>query len=486
MFKHNLFELFKTFSAEDLNSYELFLKSPYFNGSKKMLNLYKEIIKHYPDFNNGMLNKKQLSLSTSVSGRYNESTLRDALSELLKLTLKYLTITNFEKNSFDMENYLLEELLHRKLNRVFEKKVKNKFYLNKLIDPKYLYNKYWYDTMVFNYDITNKKVLHKKDAIDRVTDLRTISLGLNKFYISEIVSLKLNSKILANKYNIDYSGNPINILVDSLSLDKLIKIYDSEDSIIINIYKHLLESFENFENEQCYYKYKSLVENNKHLLSVDEIAFHYSWLINYCIVKKKSPSKQSDFDEELFALYNIFIINKYYKDRNNRYLPVDMYRGIMIHGFHLKQYRWVRDFIKKFSSEVDPNEKENIINYSYTYYYCNTGDYIKALEYYNKIIMNNFILKYDIKNLVLKMYYELGYFEEALCEIKSFKEFLRNNSLVTEARKTRLGKYLKYFEKLILHQMGNNKIDIGFLKRKLKEEKNITYKDWLYNKLSVL
>lgn len=487
MFKHNLIELFKTFSFIDVKNLEKFLKSSYFNGSEKMITLYREIIKYYPRFIDKEFTKKNLSVKTSVSGRYNESTLRDALSELLRLTLQYLSISNFEKNDFDVENYLLDELLRRKSDKIFTRRSKNKHHLSELVDSRYLYNKFWHETLLFNHDAVNRKILHKKDAVERVDRLKATSYDLLKFYISEIISMYLNSKILANKYNIDHSKNPLNIIVNNLDLDSLIQNYNNvKDSMIIYLYKYLLEAFDYFSDEKYYFEYKSYFEENKHCLSSDEIAFHYNWMINYCILKKKTSVRHNNIDKELFNIYNELLINKYYKDRKNEYLSVELFRDIMIHGLFMKRYNWTFNFIKKFNTEVAPEHTENILNYSNTYFYCQTGNYTKALECYNKIVMNNFVYKYDIKNLVIKMYYELNYFEEALCEIRSFKEFLRNNALVTESRRIRTGNYLKYFEKLILFQIENNKPELDYLKKRITDDINLSYKEWLLNKISLL
>lgn len=486
MFKHNIFDILKTFSLNEIKKFEQYLKSPYINGSEKILNLFREIARFYPEFNNKDLTKKNLSIRSSVSGRYNESTLRDALSELLKLTLKYLTVMNFDRNIFDTENYLLDELLQRNLYKIFQKRIKGGDNIPSKIDAKFLYNKYWNDTLLFNFDITNKAIMHKKDAYERIDILKLASVDLFKFYVTEIVSLHLNSMIIANKYNISHTKNPLSLIIEKLDLDYIVKIYSSSDLVIVYVYKHLLEAFDNFDDENYYYTYKKYIEKYKQHLSHNELVFHYNWMINYCIFKKKACSKEDNFIVELFSIYNFILINKLYKDKNNKYLSVDLYRDIMIHGLYLKQDKWTMEFIEKYYKEVNPSHRENILNYSYTYYYCYSGSYSLALEFYNKIVMNNFVFKYDIKNLVTRMYYELNYFEEALCEIKSFKEFLRNNSLVPQHRKIRTGNYLKYFEKLILYQLDNNINDLGYLKKRIVGDKNVTFKEWLLNKIDLL
>lgn len=485
MWKHSLFELFKSFSIDDLKKFDIFLKSPYFNSSDKMYNLYKQIIQYYPDFKHPELTKENLSVKSSVSGRYNESTLRDALSELMKLVLRYLSISNFERNSFDSENYLLDELLYRKANKAFLKRIKNRSF-NDEIDAKYLYNKYWYNTLLFNYDIIFGKVLHKKDAENRVEKLKIISFDLHKFYISEFAALYLNSKLLSKKYNIDFEEHPLNLISKIIDLDSLLKMYNySEESALIHLYKLLLAAYDNFENSEYYYEYRNYFNDNILSFSSDEIAFHYNWMINYCILKKKSDDSEA-FNFELFELYKKVLVKKFYHDNKSKYLSIDLYRDIMVHGLHLKQIDWTINFIKKYHNEVIPDQIENILHFSYTYFYCHIGNYSLALEHYNKIIMDNFVYKYDIKNLVIRMYYELNYWEEAICEIKSFREFLRNNEMVNDERRTRTGKYLRFFERLIIHRLRDDKTELTFLKRRILDEPNIAYKDWLISKVDIL
>lgn len=489
MLKHNVIELFRKFTQDDIKKFDKFLRSPYFNSSSKMISLYQEIIKYYPDFNDSGFTKNSVSLNSSNSGTFNESTLRDSLSELLKLALKYLSVANFESKGFDTKNYMLEELLRRNLPKLFRKRVlglTESMDEQSCIDSGYLYNMYWFDTMVYNFEEETSKILHKTDAEEKINKLGKISLDLLKFYISEIISLHLNSYLTARKYNLKYEEFPLSKHMSDLNVTSVLRNYSNDDSMIIQLYKYLLDTFNNFEKEQFYKRYKIYVENNKHLLSENEIRFHYNWLVNYCISKKILPSKEIDFDVELFNLYNYILENGYYKDKKHSYLSAPLYRDILIHGLQLFEYRWTENFIQKYCYEVKPEEKDNIYNFSYAYYNCATGDYAKAFDFYQKLKIGDFIYKYDVKVIALKLYFELGYFEEGLAEIRNFREFLRNNQLVTQRRKTRYGNYLRYFEKLIFYRYdsASDKIDLDYLKKKITEDKNVFDKNWLLSKIN--
>lgn len=172
---------------------------------------------------------------------------------------------------------------------------------------------------------------------------------------------------------------------------------------------------------------------------------------------EKKDNSGLSFNNELMDLFSSLLNKKLYKNRKSEYLSSELYRDILLHGIHLKKYSWVANLIEEYNSELNPDERYNLLNYSYTYLYSSMGNYSKALIYYNNITLNKFIYKYDIKNIVLKMYYELNYFEEALCEIKSYREFLRNNVMVNDNRKVRTGTFLKYLERLILLRINSEK-----------------------------
>jgi len=453
-----------------------------------MLKLYHEIIKYYPDFDSDSFSRNTLSVNSSLSGTHNESTLRDALSDLMRVTLRFLTISNFENNDYESANLIMEELLQRNSSKIVQKKIrdgKEFFDSNSFFDSRYQYNKYWFSSLAYNYESANTKIIHKTKALEKVDKLSHLSFTLLSFYIPEVVSLYLNAKMMSEKYNLDFAESPLSKLGESLDINNLIRIYEHESPQVFMLYKLLLDMFNNFEKEQYYLRYKDFVKQNKNNLSADEISFHYNWLINYCILKK-STENQYDFDEELFYLYNVLLENNYYINRTSKFLSVDLFRDILILAINSKKYDWTEEFIRRFQQEVNPEERENIINFSYAYLYFSLGDSLKALGYYQKIKMDTFVYKYDIKILALKIYTELNYFEEILSEIKTFREFLRNNPMVSPDKRIRFGNFVKYLEKMVLYMAGNEKVDINYIRRKIIQEKSLTQKKWLLDKINSL
>jgi tetratricopeptide (TPR) repeat protein len=176
----------------------------------------------------------------------------------------------------------------------------------------------------------------------------------------------------------------------------------------------------------------------------------------------------------------------YYMDMGTNHLPCELFRNILFHGLRLKEYGWVNDFIDTYSPRVHPNDKENILNYGLAYLNFNIGNYEKAQDYLNKIEQSFFVFKVDVKNLMLMIYYELGYTEEGLSLIKSYREFIRRNKLLSRERQKRYHNFAKCLEKLIRYRAGTIKTNPGLIKRKLMKNNLVAFKDWLFEKIDVL
>ncbi len=117
------------------------------------------------------------------------------------------------------------------------------------------------------------------------------------------------------------------------------------------------------------------------------------------------------------------------------------------------------------------------------FYYFSLEKFERSLEYINKIKLDYFIYKYDVKNLMLKLYFELGYDEEAISMIHSYRELLRKDVFLTDSRKLRNRNFIKYLRKLIILKIDNNIKDIENIKIDLQNINEIRYKRWLISKV---
>jgi hypothetical protein len=250
----------------------------------------------------------------------------------------------------------------------------------------------------------------------------------------------------------------------------------------LDLYIKLLNCFTFPDKEEYYYEYKNALSNCRDLLSKNEISFHYSKIISYCILKIKKNNDNIDFKNELFKNYALSVLNEIYKNETIIYLPLYLYRNIILLGLELNKLKWTEKFIQENHRKVPPSESKNMLNYGLALFYKSAGKLELSLEYSNRVNLNYFIYKYDIKILKLKLYYELGYYEECLYLIHSFKEMLRNDRFLNKERKNKYNTFLKISERLIKN-IDNGKIRSNLVNI-INKAPLMAQKEWLLEKIN--
>ncbi|MCX6164576.1 MAG: hypothetical protein NTU73_06890, partial [Ignavibacteriae bacterium] len=203
-----------------------------------------------------------------------------------------------------------------------------------------------------------------------------------------------------------------------------------------------------------YRDYKAILKLHIKKLGKDEIWFHYSNLINFCMLKIMNSQDRESYDRELFSLYDEIVYNDYYKNKKSEYLRFSLYRDILITALRQKKIMWVENFILTQSSKLHKSDRDNMMNLAYAYLFYEKGEFMQSWKYFNKIKIDYFFYKYDVKNYALKIYYELGYYEEALTLIENYKRFLERNEFISDSEKTRIKNFISYLAKLILFKVG--------------------------------
>lgn len=490
MYRHKIIGLLKSFSADEMIRFREFISSPYFNKNKKIIVLFDELFKHHPHFSSVDLDKKFIFKQIYPNLEFNDSTFRNLAAKLLNLGQNFILNEYSSDNNLTTLVHLTSALLNRGQNELYKinsKRLSTHLNDTKEIDFNFLYSKYLFERNQFNYTILNDKIIQKKKTSKQIESLTKSGNYLTIYYITEIICLYLNYFIYSDKYNLkdhDY----LKRVLENLNFDALyIELKEKCDcSFILKMYILLYKSFSQSKKVEYYFEYKNFLISHSGFLSRDEISFHYSKLISYCILKRNSNDNTFNSEKELFNLYENILNQKFYKNERYPYLPTSLFRDILLLSLSIEKFDWAYSFIKVYSKEVAEKEEVNIYNFGMAFFHYGKGNFITSLDFINKISIDHFIYKYDIKNLSLKIFYELDYTEEALCLIHSYKEFLRNNDFMPDERKKKHKNYIKYLEKLILIKSGNYVTDLDYLKYEVNKKKNILYKNWFNSKIDEL
>ncbi len=490
MQQFRIIEVFSTFSKEDIKKFRDYLNSPFFNKSDKLIKLYESLIVFYPEFNSKHLNEKRIFKLVNPGLAFNISTLRNLLYDLSNAAHNYLAVINFSEKKFEVNDCLREELFKRNLKKLLEKcLVRSELSLRdvKDFDSTYFLNKFKLTNDIINFNTLFKPRSGNATIASAIKNLSDHGKNITHFFAKESTRVFDNLLTMKKTFNINEEDNFVFRLFKIIDFEKLFELISDgpDNDVISNLFKlHLAEfiAFSKIENDEFYYAYKKLILKEIKYLSIDEIRHHTIKLLRYCMLKSVSvdPKTTDKFEKERFDIYNFILDNKYYKSSVSAFMPEELYRTIILLSLKLKKYSWVYNFIKKFRSELPPDRRNNMYHYSCSEYYFCRGKYSEAMKSFHKIKLDHFMLKVDMKNLMLRTFYELDLFDNAISLIDTYRHFLSNDKTLSASEKRLNKNFVNVIHKMILYRTSGNKTGKFRIEYELKRD--FPHKEWVMEK----
>lgn len=399
-------------------------------------------MKHYPLFTHKQLTKEKLFYKLNPESNYKDSIIRDLLHDLQNLVLKFIVLERFTRAKNVQNDYLLKELIERKQDKLFLRKIErieNGENNYNGLNSESIYNFYLTEVNKFNFYTLNTKTAKKEKANYEISTLKNCTESFIIYFITEVIDEYLKLQFKCNKYNINCEEDFICRFIENLDLDDIIENSpkDNRYVFIIEVYNSMYKAFRYFVDDRYYINYKKVLAMHSNKLLHSEISDHFVKLVNYCLLKINSKIGIAKFKAELMELYEIILKNNYYISDKAKYLPHELFRSILFLGLELKESAWILNHIKVNSKKLQPDAKVNMCNFGYAYFYNLQGEYEKSLSYVERVPLDNFNYKFDMKNLKLKNFFELNYFEEMFDLIHTYRENLRKSELLSQERKTR-------------------------------------------------
>jgi len=482
----NVFTVIRSFSENEIKSFRKFLDSPYFLKSEKLLKLFDILSGEAGDELCPVIREK-IYTEINPGMAYRDSTIRNLLSELNKQLNEFMMMENFRNSGMEKQIYLNAERLKKNLPEFIYNEDDNpnnpRFYGS---DYNFFLNKHFLEMNKFNFSVMGQKVTRYNNIRAELGCIEDSLRYLKLFFFSQIAQFYTTVTIFKQTYDFHELPPAVKKLSEDLDTEKLKQLITPDDEYyyVVELYLTMIDMYRNLGESKYYYKYKECFYKYAFRVSADECSMHISNLTSYCT--GKATSGIEDFNNELFELMELTIKNKYYQNSNTEHLPHEYFRNFLLHGLTLKKFDWVNDFIHENYMKVHPADRENMKQLGFAYLNFNTAQYDEALGNINRISPDFFAFKLDIKNLTVQIFYELGYFEDALVQIKSYKEYLRKDKLLNMEKRKRYFSFLKFTENLVLHRAGTKNTDIGYLRYRISTHKATAFKPWLMEKVMIL
>ena len=439
--------------------------------NEEVMHLLETVADAHPKFNAEFLEREKLFKLVFPKTKFDMQRLRYLATDLVRLAERFLTIREMERSDFVKRELLLSALADRHLDKLFESCIQS---LKKSQVDK---RETDFKVLLENYLVEEREYMFMNTRKNRVveTNLPQVLSNLDLFYIN--TKLKYCCE-LVNRSNVVASDYSIDLLEEILAhLDK--SDYSTVPSI--SIYKLILLTLIEPENQEHYFKLMGLLMGHESRFMIDELRDMYLFAQNYCI--KKINSGHPEFLEELFEIYKLLLDNGGLPD--SKYLSPQHFKNIVNVGLRLGKLEWVHDFINEFHVKISPAMRENAFTYNMALYHFHLKEYDKTLELLHQVELTDVFYAVDCRFMLLRTYYELDEVDPLLSLMDAFKVYLRRNKSISEYQKTISKNLLKFVNRLVKLPPKDPK-KLNKLKQEIEQTMEIANREWLKEKVHEL
>ena len=468
--------LLKTFNKQEFERFEKFVNSPFFNSSEQLIALFSLLKGDHPDYKT--LTKELIFSHFYPEEEYKDKKVRDLLSRMLELAQIFLSQLEFEKNRNTSSIFVMNQFIQRNLERHFKSRYKEsgkKLKEEYVIDENFLYAEYMMMKLKRDHADIFRNVIYEEELSNIVNAEYQLFLD---YVIYNVLSYTLLFSI--RKYTIN---NEVNLEFSDMVIQFLDK-YPRENNPIMKILRLFLDlqsrdSEPVSELDMTTYEVliKKLDENDK-AINLDMKRTIYIYLVNY--TRLKSLSFNKFFKDEHYRLLKYSIENDLYPKVGN-YFSEASYVTVASESLIHKDFEWAEKFIEEFKLKLKGDVRENAYTLCMANLNYRKGNYEKALKFLVKVSIEDIYYQLKVKNLQVKIHYELGDYEMCKSVIDSFRHFLGSVKQFPEFVRIRFVNYVNFTSRMVNVWLGGDPGNMVEINREIQEisQEKVESKSWL-------
>ena len=477
----NLLALLKNFSHKEILEFEKFIISPFFNTQNVLIDLYKALIRFYPDFSGENFSKEVIFKEVFPGKEFNDILLRKYISNLMKLAEDYLickdTLGNEEKRAVS----LLDQFDNKNLTQFFEKqltKIEKNSVLNSRITVETFYFKHFREELKAGYFIKINKIYEIKSCLIKSQVYILLHLLLtNIVYANMMLIVK---KTFKNTENNNYFDE-FNDAFDLIRYLENISDLNENEKLFISLCKIDLIISKKPDDLNSLKEMKDIILRMSDILSENLLYTFFSHLnIYYLMNLSVNPE---ELTRDFFENYKFMIDKGLYERKGIEFINYTEYRTILNYGVRLKEYDWIEKFIHRFSDRHENYMKKDIVKYSLALLNYERKNYDAALKYLSQIkVRSEVIMKLDVDILLLLIYFDLSYLDSALSLIDSLRHFLSEEKFFSNTVLENHHNFLKFYRIILMEKNNNRNKNQSSVIHDIKNCSNLRRKYWLLEK----
>lgn len=472
-----MLEYFKSLSENELNEFEDFVYSPYFNKQRNNVKLFQYLKSLYPHISKSDLSKENLSVNVYGESIVNEVKIRKLISEFSILMERFYTQIEIEEDALRNKILLLGSLRKRGFLKRFEMNYRATSNILKKVfskDESYYLNKINLVNEMFYFKFGNIRGELEKGLQDKSDNLDYYFAFTKLHCFNEMI----HNEGAENKNNF-FDKKYFKEIIQQIEKNKAEISINHPNVYIIYCVVNMFQTLDD--------KYLSLLvgylKSKEKRFHKKNLIYYYHYVTQYFI--KKINMGLIEYRQKAFDMY------KYMRER--RLFLIDNiitdfeYNNVANTSLSLKEYDWLESFIEEYKKYLDPNFANDAYNLAKSKLLFHKKDYNNIFEYLNKVEIRDPNYYSHSKFLLGKVYFDLNNINGVKYIVDNLKQYLRIKKSMSDEQADIIKIFIHYIMDLVKIRESNSSSKKSLkliLKKELDNEKKIVpNKDWFYKKI---
>lgn len=460
-------QLYKIFSKFDKKTRRLGLKwvqSPVHNTRADLILLYRHLYEQAKGQARS-LKKEAVWEAIFPNTPFDEAQMNRLLSMLVAILKEFLAWQEWQEEPADEKIQMVRALKRLGLDEAFE----TTFFeaVDLLENQPYRDTKYYIQTIeLFRYKQEHQALRQRTTTRNTHSDqFEKAGIGLS------ILNLLRHACMIQNNRNLfkEVEEEP------SLSIRLAAQLHEEEladDASLIYFYLWKMLSYP--EEEVHFQKARQLTTVSHELFRLSELREIFLVMLNYCI--RRVNSGKPEFVRELFALYRSGLEQKALIE--DGVLSKFTYKNAISAALGLQEFEWAMQFLEEYQPFLPAKERTAVYTYNKAVIFFRQQSYDQAMKTLREADFGDDVMtSLDARCMLLRMYFEQGYWEALDSLLDSFHVFVKRQKTLGYQAENYLN-LIRYVRQLV-HTGADKKENLQHLLAAVEASAALAEKKWL-------
>jgi hypothetical protein len=264
-----------------MKEFEKLVSSPFFNRGRNYLPFLKELGKFYPKFDNEKMTDEYIFRKIYAGKKFNKQIIWNMTSSLLGMAEEFLVHVSLKKNAFTKDSQIIEELLERKLSKIYSKKLDD---MQKFLDKSGMTGNYFHFKSQLEAGKIQFRFLEDEQHLIPPNMVKKGEYAILDF-LRNLSGIINDMRSNTTMFNATFDVNIPYEFINNLNLEAIVNYAKANrfayKSIIEMYYCSIITALKPEESKH-FFRFKELYEKNAWKFDAEEKRVWLTLLSNYC------------------------------------------------------------------------------------------------------------------------------------------------------------------------------------------------------------